>query len=472
MRSRLGTIIGIFIALACAGWIHGTAFTGIQYFMSPTGNDGNNGLSAGSPWLTPNHSVNCGDVINAAAGTYASSSFNKTFGTVSNCPSPNGVYYTANILCAGPFVSSCQINDTSLAGMFFTKANWSISGWTITSTVGPCTITQPQSASNIHHIAIINSVITNCLGGGIGVSPYPASPGFGVDQFAAVGDIIYNATSGTAECFGNFSDYEPILNDSTPGTHIFVAGVFSWGAAPGVGCASGLNSDWEGMILDDLSHSQQSPTIAYTGQIAIEQSMFLGNGGQGVQILNNTAATVIGKNVTSYGNFQAASLNTFGNAVGGLEYANSPGSTTFTNSIFQETKSGVGTSCAGSTPCNVYAALVSGGGSSNVIDTSYAFGVGGQNTLSVVSPGFSFGAGIVTATPNFVNPTVPGAPSCAGFTTTTACMATVIADFTAQAAGAAGLGYQSPGACAPDALFPVWLKGIVPNGIITKPCGM
>ena len=56
-----------------------------------------------------------------------------------------------------------------------------------------------------------------------------------------------------------------------------------------------------------------------------------------------------------------------------------------------------------------------------------------------------------------------------GAATTTACMATVIADFTPQSAGA--VGYQQPGACAPDAYFPTWLNGIIPNGIITKPCG-
>src|ERR1039458_996516 len=34
------------------------------------GNDSNNGLSPGAPWLSPNHAVNCGDTITAAPGTY------------------------------------------------------------------------------------------------------------------------------------------------------------------------------------------------------------------------------------------------------------------------------------------------------------------------------------------------------------------------------------------------------------------
>ena len=45
------------------------------------------------------------------------------------------------------------------------------------------------------------------------------------------------------------------------------------------------------------------------------------------------------------------------------------------------------------------------------------------------------------------------------------------------------MGYQPPGACAPDAYYPAWLKGIVylhwngsviteNTGLVNKPCGM
>ena len=42
------------------------------YYLSPTGNDGYPGESASQPWLSPNHPVNCGDVIVAApSGNYS-----------------------------------------------------------------------------------------------------------------------------------------------------------------------------------------------------------------------------------------------------------------------------------------------------------------------------------------------------------------------------------------------------------------
>jgi hypothetical protein len=65
-----------------------------------------------------------------------------------------------------------------------------------------------------------------------------------------------------------------------------------------------------------------------------------------------------------------------------------------------------------------------------------------------------------------------GAPNGTGYATVTAMMATTIADFVPQASGAVGLGYQAPGACAPDAYYPTWLKGLVPTGVAQKPCNM
>ena len=94
----------------------GVAFTALHtYFMSPTGSDSNNGTSPAAPWATPNHAVNCGDVIIAAAGTYSRGQFGDNFGIVSNCPSTSGgidgtggVYF-AVLLCGGPDLMSCNI---------------------------------------------------------------------------------------------------------------------------------------------------------------------------------------------------------------------------------------------------------------------------------------------------------------------------------------------------------------------------
>ena len=62
---------GIIMAIVLAGPSSGAA----TYYLAPTGSDQNSGTSTGSPWLSPLHAVNCGDVILAAAGSYSAANF-------------------------------------------------------------------------------------------------------------------------------------------------------------------------------------------------------------------------------------------------------------------------------------------------------------------------------------------------------------------------------------------------------------
>jgi hypothetical protein len=101
--------------------------------------------------------------------------------------------------------------------------------------------------------------------------------------------------------------------------------------------------------------------------------------------------------------------------------------------------------------------------------TSFPFGTNTYN-----NPGFANPGGLPT-----------GAPNCSSYTNTTDCMNTgysVYADLTPSGA-AAGVGYKPPGACAADAYYPTWLKGIVylrwsgtalseNAGLVNKPCDL
>ena len=142
------------------------------YYMSPTGSDSNNGLTAATAWATPNHAVNCGDVIIAAAGSYASMSH---WGTVSACPSTSGgidgkggVYF-ATVLCGGPSVGACYITTRATATAFeVTASNWAVEGWLVNTSAKyrafesyACT----YSGGMKHHIAFINDISANNLDG-------------------------------------------------------------------------------------------------------------------------------------------------------------------------------------------------------------------------------------------------------------------------------------------------------------------
>jgi hypothetical protein len=88
------------------------------YYLAPYGSDSNSGTSASSPWVSPNHSLNCGDTIVAAASTnYSATNFyTGKWGTV-NCPAGNSVAW----LTCEKF-DACKIDTTANAGMWVDRA--------------------------------------------------------------------------------------------------------------------------------------------------------------------------------------------------------------------------------------------------------------------------------------------------------------------------------------------------------------
>src|SRR5579863_5529388 len=77
-QMRKLSLLILLILLASPAWA-------TTYHLAPAssgGSDSNSGTSTSSPWLTPNHNVNCGDTIVAQAGAY--SPFG-SFGAVSGC---------------------------------------------------------------------------------------------------------------------------------------------------------------------------------------------------------------------------------------------------------------------------------------------------------------------------------------------------------------------------------------------------
>jgi hypothetical protein len=435
----------------------------VRYFISPTGSDSNNGTSAAAPWLSPNHPVHCGDTITAAAGTYSSANFaNGKWGAVTNCLNPAPEF--ASLICGGPSVTSCVINDTAGSAMRVDASHWWIQGWQASSTVGACFYATPSSAANISYIAFVNNIALGCFNNGISSSPYFANSAFGVDYFAAVGNIAYNAAQGGTECYSGFSAYEPKAVDTNAGTHYFFDQDFAIGNIdPVTGCPG--NSDGEGFILDDWA-SQQTTGIAYTSQGVIENSLAVGNGSAGVELFSNTGAPMTVKNVTSWGNYRSTVHAGTYNGEGLLSSAQQ---TTWSNNIFQaalQTQNGN----------NVYGFLVGTGvfpaNNTNTVSGNYIFGVAGNNT-SNQGTGFVFGTNTL-ASPGFAAPAIPGAPNCGGYATVTACMigTGVVANFT-PSGGAATYGYQVPSSTQiADPLWPTWLCGMTfPPGLVTNGCG-
>jgi hypothetical protein len=463
------TNIGGSTAATSAGQTVAPIYNGVTYYISSSGNDSNSG-SSGSPWLTPNHAVNCGDTIIVKAGTYSGSNFGAThWGAVSNCPSSGGAYM-ALVKGEGPYVTSVQVNSTNTDAVRIDKSNWAVSTMSATATVSPvssqgsCFSTTPSSAATIHHIAFINVVANGCGSNGIASYFYYLSTGYGVDQFAAVGNIAYDAAKSSALCFSGISVYEPATYDTSAGTHIYIAGNFMYGNLSPTSCPG--NTDGNGLILDDWNHTQSTPNNIYTQQFAVENNIAVNNGGNGLHtFLQNAAPGVIRYN-TAWGNSQSTTQT--GTWIGEINYqgvssGNPTGAITFSKNIAVPSMQ-----YSGGTRSVWGMHMAYAGGSPSVIVAAdnYNYSAWGNNQRAQSSTGFSFGTNINT-TPGLSAPAAPSAPSCGSSATTVACMSTVISNFSATAST---YGYQAPTTCAANSYWPTWLNGAIPEGLVNKPC--
>lgn len=422
------------------------------------GNDSNNGLSSGAPWLTPNHAVNCGDVISAAASTaYAAANFNYSkWGTVT-CAGRNNVAW---LKCAT--FDACKISASGSDAMKIAASYWGVQGWELTSSTGACVSIVPASNSvNIHHIIVANNVLTGCMTGA--VTSFNNSPA-SWDYVVYLGNIAYNGAGGSAACYSGFNFFSPVNNDTQPGTHIYVAGNLANDNVDPNPCNGGAPSDGEGISFDTVP-------AAYTGQVVADNNILIFNGGRGVADLINTNAHVYFRHNTAYGN------DTNNDRYICTEIGIDQGSLTeiFWNLAMTNPPAACVTGGHVDAAFQINSSSSNGaGGSSDHIYNNFGYDSGGNNlrqtgtnTGFVAGPNNTFGTN-----PNFANPVDPGAPSCGSASSVPNCMATVIANFTPRTAAAVGYGYQIPStAQSYDPLFPEWLCNVnLPVGLVTMGC--
>ena len=447
------------------------------YYMSPTGSDSNNGLTAATAWATPNHAVVCGDVIIAAAGTYNGFA---SWGKVSSCPSTSGGIdgtggiYFATLLCSGN-LQSCNINcATALcagtAAMNITASNWAIEGWAATGNGTKARAFQAYGAATgttiLHHIAFINDIALNsaaAFGTDDGALNHNV-PGNGIDEFAVVGDIAY-ASNQDPICVAAIDDAAPANYDTSAGTHVFWAGNFAFNNR--VTCVS----DGEGMMFDTFD------AHAYSGQSVIEQNMVWQSTRGGVQItyqgLHTGNAPMYIFNNTFFSNNAGPGVG--GYAVGEINVQSTTSALPYPISIYNNISrtNYVTTGNQGTSYGVAYAALTGGAynvtwggsgtqnifkgeattclGSCDVGKNVVAFNGGSYGTNTYADPGFA------NATDLLANRS--GSPNCSSYPNVNACMGTAIADLTPTAGGMTGKGYQAAWCLYRRPVFPDMAEG-------------
>ena len=439
------------------------------YYLSPTGNDGNTGESASLPWLSPAHSLNCGDVIVAAPGSNYSAAnfFTGKWGTVS-CPAANSVAW---LQCST--FDACKIRATTGAGMWIDKSFWGVQGWEVTTTAadptGTCFSAQPNYTSpvKIHHIIFANNIANGCSQGGFALLNRGQA---GVDYFAVVGNIAYNTAQGKTSCTSGISIHQPVQSDTVPGTHIYVAGNLSYGNLEPSKCGGGGPTAGEGIIFDGFDGSDESKdhVSPYWSQAVAHDNIVINNGAKGIEVDNNSAgsyhSTISLDQNTSWGNLTDPNQTWLGCA----EISLFKTSDTHVSRNAIAAKSATG--CSGHP---IFALAVSNGNATDSVTHNVAYGHNGNNAFLYDSGSFSWGStNLMGIDPEFAHAFVPGAPNCKATGSVPKCMAPVIAAFTPKASAAAGLGYQKPGsASGKDPLFPKWLcTANLPSGLITMTC--
>ena len=437
---------------------------GVTYYLAPAangGSDSNSGLTSATPWLTPNHSVNCGDVIIAAASaSYSDANFTTgNWGTV-NCPTANNVSW---LKCAT--FDACKITATSTGGIWVDKSYWGVQGWEVTI---PTTSSNPwagcfwaypshSATAIIHHIVFANNVANGCGGGGFQASPVN---GYSVDYWAVVGNIAYNsAQNGQYECSSAINNNYFQNYDTQPGTHVFIAGNFAWDTFDPNPCNGGTPTDGEGI---DIANNN---TYSYTGQTVVENNLTFWNGRSGVLVGDDpTGLTYVLYN-TSY----ASNLDTNQNYQGCAEIAGVQNSNTFVYSNLVSTSQVNG---CGANP--IYVLSEQNGDGTDEFYSNWGYAQNGQYTLVYESGSFAFGPNNTFQDPQFTNApnSNPGAPNCSSYSSVPACMAPIIADFVPRASGASAYGYQTPLSYpVADPLFPQWLCNVnLPSGLVTMGC--
>jgi len=435
-----------------------------SYYLSAGGSDVNDGLSPGAPWLSPNHAVNCGDVITAASSAaYSNWNFyTGSWGTVS-CPAGNNVAW---LKCAT--FDTCKITGAAgVQGMWVDQSYWGVQGWEISTPNGAfstCFNAQPNFVTpvNLTHIIFANDVANGCQGGGF-VGAANGGAGASIDYFAVVGNIAYNTAQSSSECYSGIGLFEPIQFDGLAGTHIYFAGNLSYNNFNPDPCGGGPPVDGGGIILDSLSGGA---TPAYTQQILVDNNLLIYNGGRGFSIggTGNTSAPVYLRHNTVYGNNGDTNQN--GIWCGEIDIMNAD----LVQSFYDLAATSGPTGC-GANP--VYAFYVANGNGTDHFYNSWGYSASGTNNTSIGSPGFSYDPSDTFGTnPTLTGPADPGAPNCGLFASAPACFVSVVANFTPLTPAAVGYGYQTPSATAiHDSLFPQWLCNVnLPSGLVTMGC--
>lgn len=295
---------------------------GTNYYVSPAGNNGNNGLTVGTAFQTLNYAAdqtNPGDTVFVLNGTYTNPSSASNVLDIYNSGTANNRITYINYPGHFPVI---KLNGNNWSGIAIQGADYiTIDGFRIignndsislayalleqTNTNNPATsgngigITSEYNneENRPHHIEIRNCTLSKC--GGAGIYTYGA-------------DYITIANNTVFECawyapYGNsgISLFQNWNSDSTDVFRNYIIGNTCYrneNYIPFI--AVGDITDGNGIIVDDGRNTQNGSTQgAYLGKTYIANNLIFDNGGRGIHVYLSDKVVIV--NNTCYKNCQS-----------------------------------------------------------------------------------------------------------------------------------------------------------------------
>ncbi|MBD2567389.1 right-handed parallel beta-helix repeat-containing protein [Anabaena lutea] len=282
------------------------------YYVSATGSDSNNGLSATSPFKTIQKAANLtnpGDTVLIMNGVYTNTgSAGQVVKITRSGTASAWITYKAypghfpklqhnvwNGILIQDGASYIEINGLEVIGNNAkTTLAYAQSQKTNTSnplTSGNCISIDGRKNGRSHHIRILNNKVHDC--GGAGISSIQS------DYLTVEGNEVFNNAWYSPYGNSGISLYQNWRFDSNTGYKMFVRKNKVYNNRQYIPwIATGTITDGNGIIIDDSRNTQNGSTLgAYTGRTLIENNIIYKNGGSGivtylsqrVDIVHNTA---------------------------------------------------------------------------------------------------------------------------------------------------------------------------------------
>ncbi len=272
------------------------------YVDGVTGQDVSTSGSQSYPWNTIQYANNKGglkpgDCVNVAAGTYAqpgTGGMGLTLSTGGNANAPTGyvTYIGAPNHATRITGSASTYNLVRITGSYIIIDGFDLDG---TGTPNYAVSNDPAfSQGPGHHIMVLNNLIHDSGGGGVGFQH--------ADYFTVIGNTIYNTCNTSQYQESGISIYEPAaLQNFTPTLvwdtatfHITIANNIVYNNAEKM---AGAHSDGNGIIIDDWLYTQQAPHTPYPYQGLVQSNLSYNNGGKGIQVFLSLNVTVANNTV-------------------------------------------------------------------------------------------------------------------------------------------------------------------------------